>query len=71
MLKYIKVANARDQSSLLSERWGSVPCPLSSVPSRKKDAKQSEEGMKARAVFEVKHTGNLHNIVSENKGKHK
>lgn len=34
------------------------------------DAKQNEERMKARAVFEMKHTRNLHIILSESKGKH-
>lgn len=70
MLKCLKVANARDQSSLLSERWDSVPPPLPPVSSRKMDAKQNEARMKARAVFEMKHTRNLHIILSESKGKH-
>jgi len=71
VLKCVKVANTRDQSSLLSERWDSVPPPLPPVSFRKTDAKQNGERMKARAVFEMKHKGNLHIIVSESKGKHK
>lgn len=44
MLKCVKVANARDQSSLLSERWDSVLPPLPPVSSRKMDAEQNERG---------------------------
>lgn len=61
----------RETKAVFSVRDGTVPFSIVTVPSRKKDAKQSEEGMKARAVFEMKHTGNLHIIVSESKGKHK
>lgn len=63
MLKCVKVANARDQSSLLSERWDSVPPPLPPV-AQKDGCKANEERMKAR-LFLMKHTRNLHIILSQ------
>lgn len=55
-----EVANARDQSRFISERWDDVSPPSPSVHSRKLGAKQNEEGMKASVVFEMKHSGNLY-----------
>lgn len=53
LLKCLKVANATDQSRLISERWDDVSPPLPPVPSGKMGSKQNGEGVRVSVVFGV------------------